>query len=209
MTSKNLRLPRALAIGAGEEQKSAILSHWNTADSVEEDIERKGFKDKTEPDFECPEIDLETLTGPDNRQYTTMYVRLMAWFGYSSEMLGKTQVRILQYENMLDVLTANTRRQVREVTEAVGGKKPTAEALQDQLLANPEYLDVLRELQRYKQARILLEKKVENIERSLRLVSRQVEIRRLDIEQNKTSVGMPGRGNSRTNFTPGRFGEVD
>ena len=194
MTGRNLRLPRTLPLGAGEEQKNTIQQQWGTAELVEMDIAQKGLKDKPQPLFDCPELDVNCLTGPDSKQYTESYVHLLAWFNYSSELLGKVQIRVLQYENMLDILSAQTRRQARDMTEATGHKKPTAEELQDRLLQNPEYLAVLHELQRYKQAKIVLEKKVEGIERSLRVVSRQVEIRRLDLEQTRTSANMPGRG---------------
>ena len=64
----------------------------------------------------------------------------------------------------------------------------------ERLLLNPEYLEVTHELQKYQQAKIYFDARVESLERSLRVISRQVEIRKLDVEQQRTGAGMPGRG---------------
>lgn len=207
MNGRGLRLPKTLSIGAGEEHKRSVMQHWNTADEVAEDLAAKGFKDLTEPPFPQPELNLDTILGTDSRDYTGAHLQLLAWYNYTSELYGKIQIKVLQYENMLDILSAQTRKQAKEqidtTRELTGDKKEkaTASTLQDKLLTNPEYQEVLRDLQRYKQAKILMEKKVDILERSLRVVSRQVEIRKLDIEQSRNNHNMPGR--SRPHFAAG------
>ena len=190
---RSLRLPRTHPLGAGEEQTKTLQQHWNTVDIVEEEIKQQGLSEHPRPQVACPELDVDTLTGTDSRSYTELYVHLLAWFAYTSELLAQVQARVLQYENMQDILAAQTRKEARDLSDAAGVKKPTVEELKDRLLLNPEYLEVMRQLQHYQQSKIMLDKKVESIERSLRVISRQVEIRRLDIEQNRTATTMPGR----------------
>jgi len=190
---KSLRIPRTLPIGVGEEQKKQVQEQWNTADDVEIGIREIGFPDHQTPAFVCPELNVHLLTSPDSKQYTEAYVSLLAWFTFSAEKLAQIQVRVLQYENMQEVLAAQTRQAARDQSDQSGVKKPTAEEMKDRLLRNPEYLEITRMLQRYQQGKIVMGAKVEALERALRLISRQVEVRRLDIEQGRTASAMPGR----------------
>lgn len=188
----SLKLNKRLPIGVGAEQASEIQQQWDTADESEGEVIGFGLVDHPIPPFKCPELDVDTLTTLDSRMYTEAYVQLLAWFAYASELLAKVQARVLQYDQMQDILTAQTRTRQREISRATPGRV-TAEELRDQLLTNPEYQDITLQLQRFKQRKMLLDAKVENIERSLRVISRQVEIRKLDIEQTKTAHNMPGR----------------
>lgn len=203
MDGHGIRLPRTLPLGVGEEQKKSIEQKWDTVMEVEADIERKGLIDHKQPLETCPELSADILTGPDSKQYTETYALLNAWFNYTSELLAQVKARVLQYENMQSVLEAQTRQVAKNTSQAGGVKKPSEAELKERLLLNPEYLDVTHKLQRHQQAKILLEAKVDGIERSLRLISRQVEIRKLDMEQTRTVSNMPGR-----NFSGrGRFGD--
>lgn len=201
---RNLRLPVNLPLGAGQEQKQNIMQKWNTADDVEAELHMHGFTAREKPAFACPELTSDSLTTTDSKSYTETYAHLLSWFGYASELYARVQADVLQYKNMRDVLEAEGRKTARELQEASGAtKKPTKEELEDRMLLNPEYQEVKLKLQRYEQAELLFKAKVDSIERSLRVISRQVEIRRLDYEQNRTGGNMPGR-----NFTGGgRFGQ--
>ncbi len=197
---RSLRIPRTLPVGVGEEKKKQIQGEWDTADAVEIGIRDRGFPDHTQPTFDCPEIDINLLTNPDSKQYSEAYSRLLGWFTFASEALAQLQVRVLQYENMQDIIAAQTRQTAREQSDQQGAKKPTAEEMKDRLLRNPEYLDITLNLQKYQQGMIIMSAKVEGLERTLRLISRQIEIRRLDIEQQRTSTAIPGR-NQRSPFS--------
>lgn len=195
----NLRLPQTLPIGAGQEKTKKVLQDWDTIDQVQEEMHLKGLIAKDAPVYACPELTQEMLTTTNSASYTETYAHLLAWFGYASDIYALVQATVLQYKNMLDVLAAEGRRIARETNE----KKLSVSELEDRLLLNPEYQEVMHKLQRFQQAELMYKAKVESIERSLRVVSRQVEIRRLDLEQNRTGANMPGR-----NFTGGgRFGQ--
>lgn len=205
----NIRLPRTLPLGAGEGETQNIKTHWDTAGAVERELESKGLVPYTQPVETCPELTAEVLTSPDSRKYTETYVKLLSWYNYSSELLAQVRVQVIQYENMQSILDAQTRKVAKAQSEAAGGKKPAEAELQQRLLLNPEYLEVTRDLQRFQQAKICLDAKVEGLERSLRLISRQVEIRRMDLEQTRTGAAMPARGRFEGEHPPvpqNRFG---
>lgn len=205
---KNLRLPRSLPMGPGQEAVKTIEQKWDTLDEQLEDMHVKGLISKDAPQFVCPELTPDMLTTTNSQNYTETYVHLNAWFGYTTEIYAQVQAAVLQYKNMRDIFQAEGRKVSRTIAGVEDGdskktKAPTKEELADKLLLNPEYQAVLLKLQRYQQSELLFKAKVESIERSLRVISRQVEIRRLDQDQSRTGSNMPGR-----NFTGGgRFGE--
>ena len=198
--ARNLRLPSTLPIGAGHAAAQNIVQKWDTADDVEGEIHMRGLVAREKPAFACPELTPDMLTTTDSKSYTETYAHLMSWFGYVSELYARVQADVLQFKNMKDILAAEGRKVSVEVNK--GTKKPSKEELEDRLLLNPEYQEVMLKLQRFQQAKLLFEAKLESIDRSLRVVSRQVEIRKLDQEQSRTGGNMPGRG-----YTGGgRFG---
>ena len=198
--SSGLRLPVDLAIGPGAAVEQAISTKWDTIQEIEEQVIARGFPDKTKPKDDCPELTGDLLTTPDSRHYTDMYVLLLAWFNYSNELLAQARARIIQYKNMRDILAAEGRRVVRkQLADDPDPKKKklTVQEFEDKMLLNPEYQHVLFELQKTEQMEITMTARVESIERSLRVISRQVEIRRLDLEQARNEHNMPGRGQER------------
>ncbi len=200
---RNLRLPVTLPLGAGVEVAKTVAQKWDTIDDAIFELESHGLKTRDKPNFDCPELTADMLTTTESKSYTETYVHLNSWFGYASEIYAQVQATVLQYKNMKDILEAEGRKNARTVAEAdTKTKKPTKEELEDRMLLNPEYQEVKLKLQRFQQSELLFKAKVESIERSLRVVSRQVEIRRLDQDQTRNSGNMPNRG-----FTGGgRFG---
>lgn len=191
-----LDLSGKLPIGVGEEAAKFIQRKWDTVEDSDQVIAGMGFVDHKLPEFICPELTAASLTTLDSFAYTETYAHLLSWFNYASEGLAYIQARVLQYTNMQAILTAQTRKQQRAFV-AGGGKKMSEEEMSDQLLTNPEYQAILLELQKAKQQKLLLDAKVEAIERSLKVISRQVEIRKLDMEQSRTGAAMPSRNFSR------------
>lgn len=190
--SRNLFLPASLPMGAGQQQQQQLEQSWDTVEHIHNEVRAMGFTDLPSPEYECPELTPDKLTTTDSRSYTETYAHLLGWFNFASEKLSEVQARVLQYENMIDVLTAQTRRTAATIAKNAGTKM-TVEERHDNLLLNPEYQEISLKLQKYKQAKILLTAKVDGLERSLRVVSRQVEIRRLDQDTSKVVSNMPSR----------------
>jgi len=167
MHGANIRIPRTLPLGAGEAKKQAIKQQWDTVGSVMAELEAKGLRDSPRPTEECPRLTADLLTGNDSRSYTETYVLLNAWFTYYTELQAQVRANIIQYENMQAVLAAQTRKIAKEINDNAGVKKPTEAELNERLLLNPEYLEVTLELQKYQQARLSIDAKVDGVNYSL------------------------------------------
>ncbi len=189
---RTLNLPENLPIGVGAAEQTAIKTEWSTADTEIARFGAQGFLPFAQPQFACPTLSVDLLTTKSANDYTKAYVEILAWFTYASDILAQIEAHILELKNMRDILAAQTRRAARATVP--GEKKPTAQEQEDRLLLSVEYQETLKELQKYEQGRLLFKARVDGIETSLRVISRQVEIRRQEIEGTNSRQNNPPQG---------------
>jgi hypothetical protein len=159
---------------------------------IEDTFRAQGFSPTPQPQDACPELDHVFLSSAGTEDFTEYYCRFLAWYSYCQELLSLVEGRILQEENTMDVLAAETRTALRGGLEDRPTKIPQA-ALDDRLLTNKEYQECLLSLQRYQQSKKLLSARLETLERSLRVISRQITLRGLDLETTRLSEGTARR----------------
>lgn len=190
-TSGGLSLPSSLGVGEAAEQH--VHQEWASLDEQEQRLAFEGFTPASTPQFGCPQITEEILTTSDNKLYTTVYAQQLAWFNYASQNQARAIAELLQVTNEMDVIEAKMRKGFRERMR-VGGKeaKMTAEEMKDEILLHPRYTYLKLAHQQLSQYKIELGAYCDGIERGLKVISRQVEIRKMEIEQNR--VNIPGRG---------------
>ena len=188
-----LRVPSAVGLGVAAHR--AVEVEWDTLESAQAWLNGKGVSLAIKiPVMPEPTVTHVLLTGTDSAAYTEMYVGLNHWWGFYAEVLASVKVDLLQYENMIQVLEAQTRNQLREENNAKAKtERMTAVEIADRVLLDPTIRPIRIEAQRAQQKATLIQAKLETVERNLKLVSRQVEIRRLDQEQSHTGANMPGR----------------
>lgn len=178
-------------IGVGETEQSKIHSTWDTVDKVEGELAMEGFIPMMTPEFECPQVTEEELTTEDSKSYTQTFARQFAWFNYSSQVLARVTVRLLQIENEQAIIESRMRVGFKERMRN-GAPKMSEKDIQDQINLDPRYQELMLQAQNYKQKKTVLSAFAEGIERGLKVISRQVEIRKGEIEAGK--VNIPGRG---------------
>jgi len=184
-----LSIPKNVGVGETEQQK--IHSTWDTIDKVEAELGMDGFIPMTTPEFECPQVTEEELTTEDSKSYTQTFARQFAWFNYSSQVLARVTVRLLQVENEQAIIASKMRDGFKERIRN-GAPKMTVEEMKDQINLDPRYQELMLQAQIYQQKKTVLSAFAEGIERGLKVISRQVEIRKGEIEQSR--VNIPNRG---------------
>lgn len=195
--STGLNLPAATTnVGLPASEQQQIHNKWDTADRIEAELAMKGFVQMDLPAYPCPEVTEELLTTADNNEYSRVYAQQNAWFNYSSQLLARVTSSLLQAENEMEMIESRMRVEMRERIKGVkdeAGKalKMTAEQMQDEVNVNERYVELKLIAQEYKQRKITLSAFLDGIERSLRVISRQVEIRKMEAEQSRTNI--PGR----------------
>lgn len=185
-----LSLPKNTGVGSTEEQ--AVHQQWTTLDEQEEKLASQGFVPMDAPSFTCPEITEETLTTADSKAYSTTFAQQLSWFNYSSQTLARCIAELLQVSNEMDIIEAKMRRGFRERMKLAGKDgKMTAQEMSDEILLDARYSYLLLRKQELTQYKTRLAAYTDGIERGLKVISRQVEIRKMELEQSR--VNIPGR----------------
>jgi hypothetical protein len=195
----NLRQPVTTGLtlptntGLGQTAEQAVHQQWDTLEEQREKRASEGFSPMDQPDFGCPQVTEEVLTTADSKAYTATYAQQLAWFNYASQTLSRCVSELLQVDNEMDILEARMRKGFRERMK-VGGKeaKMTAEEMRDEILLEPRHAYLMLRKQQLSQYKVELGAYTEGIERGLKVISRQVEIRKMEIEQSR--VNIPNRG---------------
>lgn len=204
MTDVGLKLPTTL--GAPERTPVNKKTHdrWNTFEGVDAELKGKGFTDCPRPDSEFPNLTSTQLTETPNKEYTALHALYLEWFRYSAEEFSRLRALMLQTKNEMEDIELETKRELRTQP----GKKPSEEEINIAVGLHTRYRDLKQLLQRAEQAKLLLETKVDYLERSLRVISRQVELRKIDAGQGSVNDHMPGRGREPYNGRGGGFAPI-
>ena len=179
-------------LGAPQSKLDAIVEKFATTAVIEEDLQKMGIQDQEKPAYALTPITADQLTTTDSRQYTTLYAHHLAWYNYLAPVLAKVKVGLLQSENTFDLLEAEIRNGIQEQNklmlkeDKLGVKEVTTK-----VLTHPSYQEALLDVQRWKQYKIRLDTQVEIAERNMSVISRQVEIRRQEIEGGQRESNMP------------------
>jgi len=197
--------------GMTDQEKEDLQASWNTIDTQERVLEKKyGFpRELDRPPFDRPTLTAEQLTATSNQDYTTLYAQHLAWFNYTSPLLAKTKARLIQKKNELLDIERTTRKRLREANRLLPKDERLNEKdIEDEIWSDPRYKELIREEQRQTQTRIELESYLEIMENNLRVISRQVELRKIEMEGAHRENAMPFRGNSavQNRFPPLRNG---
>lgn len=187
--SDGLRLPNTA--GPSDADTVEIYQRWNTQPEIEAELAREGFVPLNQPGFVFPIITAELLTSPDNKQYTEMYQCSVAWADYARDKLARTQMTILQQKNTRNEIERMLRR---GLLDSVGNaKKPTLKEQQDYFDADPVYANLSLQLQVQEQKELVYASELQRYQDQVKLLSRNVEIRRENWGAGTSNAGQPYR----------------
>lgn len=180
-SSGGLSLPSGVGLSTGEVQE--ILTRFATLSDVEENLNKMGFPAQgKQPDFPLPEITSEVLTRYTNDQYSEVYSKLLAWFNYLVPIHADAKAALLQAQNQLDLVEAHTQKRITDQNKnkTKGEGRLTAEEVRTEVLVDPTYQTALLEVQTRKQTLIKLDAYWEIADRGLRVISRQIEVKKIE-----------------------------
>ena len=194
--SGGLELPRGVGISTDDLQ--SVVDQFSTLDKVEESLAQRGFHMGTQPSFGLPDITPEILATVDNREYTTLFAQQNAWSNWIGPNLARAENLLLQTKNTLKIVEAKQRLDLRRTNRLVDkAEKQSATEIDDEVETDPTRMELLLAVQRAQQEVNQLKAWQEIAERNLSLISRQVEIRRQEIEGGQRENNMPQRGTPR------------
>lgn len=189
-------------LGAGRSVEVAESERWDTFDSEMAALEQRGIHALEEPNTAAPHVSPDALLTRDRAEFTRLATRLNAWYGYLADYLAYIAAELVGLENEDIVLSARLRRQLRVEDKATGAQKGkkgrTAQEVADIITTDTRLVELRLRMQGLTQRKLVVAARLDGIERSLRIVSRQVEINRQELEGNRTA-GAGGGGAPRPN----------
>lgn len=195
-TTGGLQIPQGL--GAGKSKLDMLMEKFSTIPAIEQELTRLGIHDMPQPQVALPAVTAEVLMTPDSRAYTTLYAEQLGWFNYLAPILSRIEVNLLQAENIFTLIEAEIKDAIYEQNKMLEKKEKMSESeVKNKVLIHPYYQDCLLEVQRYKQFKDRIDTQAKIASRNMTVISRQVEIRRQEIEGGQRENNMPRHGQFR------------
>lgn len=193
-------LPSLKNVVVDDAQRKAARTDFDTMDEVEKQLAKWGFSlNTTPPPFPVPEVSATQLTTDFNKDYTTMYANQLAWLNYTSPLLAHVKATLIELEHALQDITVKMRKELRRKNQELDRTDRLSEKdIEDVIWCDPSHKELIVEKQRFDQMRLRLQSHVDAMEQNMRVISRQVEIRKLEIDNRGIENRMPQRGTLRT-----------
>lgn len=186
-------LPRN--VGLSQEDVKKASTAWKTFEKVEAHLKERGFIPPDQPSFPRPTITPEQLTTVINKDYTMLYSHHLAWFNYTSPILAQVKSMLIQTRNEMKDIETKIRKDLRLKNKTLPkDERFNEKEIADEVWSDPAYKILTREEQKYEQTKLQLESYLEVTEGTLKVISRQVEIRKLELDGSRAEGSMPGRG---------------
>lgn len=183
----------------GEQEGGVIHQRWSFfKESLAYAQNEIGIPPPIEPEYACPTLTAEDLTNPDSNEYSTKFLRFQGWYNYVTEKLSMHKAVQLELIAEMDDLESRLRESYRKnssKTSRSGEKKPPGAAdMADRINGHPRYVELKQRRLQTAQIITILSAKEETLGTALKLLSRQVEIRRQNFDGNNRSGNISGRG---------------
>ncbi len=193
--ARGLHLPTG-ALGVPASEQKSIHEQWNTLDEVEAEIASKGLVAVDRPSFDYPgPVTPAQLTTTLNKDYSELYAYHLGWYNFVSITLARVKAMLLQLDNEMTDIETRIRKELKEKNRRIAKEERFNEKdITDATNQDQRYRELTLQKQRFDQKKIEYDAYLDCMDRNLRVISRQVEIRRIEMEAGGTSNAMPHRG---------------
>lgn len=177
------------------QQTEMLARRWESVnDDASAEVYHMGFAPIQRPEFTCPILDPQMLTKADLHSYAETHARFLRWHGYAEYTFARIQSILLgikrqisQLESQLKVYYADYKNPATGRTYSLDDRKNLAEN-------NPRYVELLLDQTKFEEMKILMEPHVNSLSKSVALIGRHVELRKMDMENERLNSSLPSRG---------------
>lgn len=183
-----------------------IHSRWETIQRVLTRLAARGITiPEQSPPFPIPQV-TTTLVSADNQEYLKINAQYLAWLNFVLPHVAFVKGCLLEVENeMTHIATVYRDTTRRKEEHSRRADKTPKEEVEDQISLDPRYIELKQFEQELLQERYLLDAQSEILERTLRVISRHVEVKKLDLEMNRTGANIVQRGRFNRPTTNGGY----
>lgn len=172
-----------------------LAEQWEKVhDEAEKELYHLGFYRVAQPEFTCPILDPKSLTTADLASYTEMHARFQRWHNYAENTQSYVESILIGIKRQLKQLEAQLLLMYGSHKNPATGKPFSVDDRKIFVENNPRYVELLQDQTKFEQMHKQMESQVSNLSRSGALISRHIELRKLDVEGDRVGHNMPGRG---------------
>jgi hypothetical protein len=185
-------------VGIGQQDASAIANEWDTLPYVDARLRSAGMQSNPEPDVAYRPVTAEQLLVPDPKAYATMHSAQSRWFNYVTRIIADIRAELLQVENEMNDIARTKRGHFRSLEE---GKKKSArmsaQEMLDNIAGDPTYHTRAIRQQELQQLELKAKAWAAEMESNVKIISRQIENRKLEAQNGNRENNIPGYGGNR------------
>lgn len=163
-------------------------------DEAQLEVWHMGFTPIQKPDFTCPVLDPKALTTADLTSYAEMHARFQRWHNYAEYTLARAESILIGIKRQIDQLEAQLKVMYADYPNPHTGRPYSVSDRQSLVESNPRYVELLRDQTKFEQIKKQMEAYVNGLSKSTGLISRHIELRKLDMEGDRVGNNMPSRG---------------
>jgi hypothetical protein len=180
--SESLTIASPAGLGLGQAEEIKVNNRWDTLDDILVGLMKEGIHPLRVPTCPQPVLTPEILSSASPAQFGTLFGQFEAWKSYITSVLAGIDGLLLQCENEMNVISVKTRENIREHAKQPGVKKPSEAAIKDMVENQPRFLELKLQHQMAKQQRFMVETESDRYGRGLRIVSRYLKIKELEMD---------------------------
>jgi hypothetical protein len=172
-----------------------LAEQWEKVhDEAEKELYHLGFHRVAQPEFTCPILDPKALTTADLASYTEMHARFQRWHNYAENTQAYVESILIGLKRQLKQLEAQLQLMYASHKNPATGKPFSVDDRKIFVENNPRYVELLQDQTKFEQMKVQMESQVNNLSKSGALISRHIELRKLDMEGDRMGHNMPSRG---------------
>lgn len=177
------------------DQTKNLSQYWSGIhDEAEFELNHIGFPRLPKPMFTCPPLDPKALSSMDLVQYGEAHMRYVAWLNYAENTLSYVKSMLIGVKRQMDELHTRLRITYRQSANPKTGKPFSVDDSKIFADNNPRYIELLRERTKLESMKELMESQAGSYKESANVISRHIELRKMDIERQGIGHNVPGRG---------------
>jgi hypothetical protein len=123
-----------------------------------------------------------------------MHARFARWHNYAEYTFASIQSILVAIKRQIDQLQAQLKVYYADYKNPQTGRPYSLEDRKSLAETNPRYVELLLEQTKYEQMKSQMEAQVNGLSKAAGLISRHIELRKLDLEGDRMNNNMPGRG---------------
>lgn len=181
--------------GDVDQRTHQLAKFWEGIhDEAEKELRYIGFERLTQPNFTAPVIDPKALSSMPLVQYAEVHLRYQAWVGYTENTLAYIKSMLIGVKRQMDEIRNDLLIHYGKTLNPNTSKPYSVDDRKVLAESHPRYIELLRDRTKLESQKELTESYLTAFSGTAAVISRHIELRKLDMDAQRVNNNMAGRG---------------